>query len=532
MSKLQKSLPDSALPAADSLLNIQPENPAYRHRQFIMNVSLISGALVMLGVLLVLYRLFSKGDLANLWVAIVLLSFSALFLVAFFLTKNGRASRGGGILLFSMFFVSCESFFVSKLGIISLLAFLTVAMGGLIILGTRAAYIITAFGSGIFILALMTDRFVAFTASETDPSKPGVSDVVLLILVMFVVVWLATYLEKSFIKANENLNRQSSKLQMALADIEHKRALGEDVSRQVFSLTAELNAIANQQASGSQQQASALAQVTAFLQQMTATAQNIANKTELLNQSSHQIKDVTHRVKTASIKVSQVGESGTDAVGKTINGNQKVNKLYGDLGEILNDLVQQQSQIREIVTTIRSISDETRLLSFNATLEAAGAGEYGSRFAVVAGEVKALSDRSVLASQQVSAILGQVEQRIQHAVSATASGHQEIETALTTAQQSSEVLRELMDAIRQTASEIEQIDAATSVMNEQSKEISYATSQQYSASNQALETLQSIGTVAAQYASGSAAVTQTTHNLEQLSHNLLKTLGLDTMSKN
>lgn len=524
MTKLKMPLTNSASLPTEPFLNSQSESSINRHRQFIMNVSLVVGCLALIVIMYSLYKLITFGSTPNFGSVIVLLVFLTVFLGCWLLAKNGRVKLGGQLLVLAMLIVSYQGILFNKVSVSALLIFPIVALGGLIILGIRVAYAIVSLSSGIFILSVITNRFVPFTFNDADITKPSGIELIFLILLIFVIVWLATYLSKSFTKANESLNQQSSQLQVALADIEHKRALGEDISRQVFSLTAELNAIANQQASGSQQQASALTQVTAFLMEMTATAQNIANKAELLSQFSQQIKNVTQRVKMASTKVSQVGENGTVAVGKTINGNQKVNKLYDDLGEILNDLVQQQSQIREIVTTIRSISDEIRLLSFNAALEAAGAGEYGSRFAVVAGEVKALSDRSLLASQQVGAILGQVEQGIQRAVKATESGHTEIETAMTTAQQSSEVLRELMGAIHQTASEIEQIDAATSVMNEQSNEISYATSQQYSASNQALETLQSIGTVALQYTSGSATVTQTTHTLEELSRNLLKTL--------
>jgi methyl-accepting chemotaxis protein len=505
-----------------------PDNPTEglinNHRHFVMNVALLSVGLMLLASILDLSKLVVSPTNTNVWSILILLIFTFAQTIAWFLAKKGRVRPGGGVLLLSMLGMSTQGILFSSLSMVSILSFLAVALGGLIILGAKAAYAFAAFGSAMLIVAVNLNRFQPFTDTATDLTKPGPTDLLFLIIIVFVIVWLANYLAKSFNQATERLNHQASKLQSALFDIEEKRALGEDVSRQVFSLTAELNAIASQQASGSQQQVSALTQVTAFFQEMTATAQAIAHKTDLLSQAAHEIKMVTNRVKSATEEVSRVGENGAIAVEETINGNHRVNNVYAELQQILGELSQQQSQIKAVVSTIRGLSDETHLLSLNAAIEAAGAGQQGERFAVVAGEVKALADRSVRASRQVNEILGQVEQRIRQATSAAQSGHQEIQTALETAQQSGQVMRELVVAIYQTGSEIEQIDQATSVMNEQSKEISLATNQQYSASNQALDTLQSIGYVASQNATGSVEVIKSTCDLEQLSHNLLSTL--------
>lgn len=500
------------------------ENMALRHRQFVMNVSLVSALLVLTGAASSLYYVITNSSSANPLSLTILTLTAIAFGSSWYLARKNQVRVAGALMLAAMLIVSSQSILTGTLTFISVLSFLSVAMGGLIILGPPAAYGFTALGGIIFILAAATNRFKPFSTTPIEQVQLGVADVLYPIVVMFVIVWLASYLSKSFNQVNSQLNRQASKLQEALAEIEKKRAVGEDVSRQVFSLTAELNAIASQQSSGSQQQATALTQITAFLEEMTATAQNIASKTDLLSQAAHEIRDVTQRVKAASEGVTRVGENGAVAVEETISGNQRVNKLYTELEEILSDLGQRQTQIKEVVSTIRSISDETHLLSLNAAIEAAGAGEQGQRFAVVAGEVKALADRAVRASRQVNDILGQVEQRIQLAATTAESGHKEIQNALEAAQQSGDVLRELVVAIYQTGDEVEQIGQSTIVMSEQSKEISFATKQQYNASTQALETLQSIGSVASQNASGSAEVTRSTRNLEELSHNLVATL--------
>ena len=178
-----------------------------------------------------------------------------------------------------------------------------------------------------------------------------------------------------------------------------------------------------------------------------------------------------------------------------------------------------------MVTLIKSISDETHLLSLNAAIEAAGAGEYGLRFGVVASEVKALADRSNLASREVSEILSQVESRIEQAVSAAEISHKETKKALEAAQESGIVMSALVVSIYRNNYEIEQIEQVADIVSGQVGEINHATSQQYKASNQALETLQSIGVVASQNANGSTEITKSSQILEKLSQDLLETLS-------
>ena len=75
-------------------------------------------------------------------------------------------------------------------------------------------------------------------------------------------------------------------------------------------------------------------------------------------------------------------------------------------------------QIGSISKTIQDISGQTNLLALNATIEAARAGEAGKGFAVVAGEVKALAKRSSNSTMQISDVINDTRQRIEHLIAA------------------------------------------------------------------------------------------------------------------
>ena len=79
----------------------------------------------------------------------------------------------------------------------------------------------------------------------------------------------------------------------------------------------------------------------------------------------------------------------------------RLKKQVQSIAESMLRLGENSQQIGGIVEIIDEISDQTNLLSLNAAIEAAGAGEAGKRFAIVAQEVKRLAERTVDATRQI-----------------------------------------------------------------------------------------------------------------------------------
>jgi methyl-accepting chemotaxis protein len=324
-------------------------------------------------------------------------------------------------------------------------------------------------------------------------------------------------LARSIIGLTDHLTRLNQEVSQTLSSLETKRQAGEEFSHKLKSRTRELSATSHQQASGSQQQSTALQEVVTSLSELASTAQNIAVSANRIEQVVEEVGYSTQAVKETTLAVAASGEQGQQAVQKTIGTNQQLSEFYQGLVQLLGELYEQSGQIKAVIELMRQMSDETHLLSLNAAIEAAGAGEQGERFGVVAAAVKELADRSLSASQEVSVILNQLQERIRGAVTTAEQGQEETGQAVAVAEETGRVIGKLVKAIAHNAQEVTRIEQTMERLKGLSVQISFATSQQSSASSQTVAVLQEVGIIAQQNANGSQQVSLTVQELEELS---------------
>ncbi|HMV42228.1 MAG TPA: methyl-accepting chemotaxis protein [Leptospiraceae bacterium] len=96
----------------------------------------------------------------------------------------------------------------------------------------------------------------------------------------------------------------------------------------------------------------------------------------------------------------------------TFNRNQEATKHVNDA---INDLSARSRDVASIIEKIKSIADQTHLLSLNASIEAARAGDSGKGFAVVASEVGKLADESSRSTKEISTIVTEINRFIHSA---------------------------------------------------------------------------------------------------------------------
>lgn len=293
-------------------------------------------------------------------------------------------------------------------------------------------------------------------------------------------------------------------------------------SQQVGSATAELTALAGNQVTGSSQQASAIIEATTTLQELNKTAEEISRQVLNTIQAVDQSLEQTQWVSQLTDEMAEAQTEGLATVSRTITALQNLKGQMVAIEEQQQTLASQSSTIEGIVGLIDNIARETHLLSLNASIEAAGAGALGNRFAIIAHEVKKLAEHSVQATKQAREVLSGVVRVVGNANRLAEQGLHEAEQAVDEAAQSDAVLRKLAtmsNKVKEAAREIVLVVKETSEM---ASSIGAATQQQQQANSQMMARMLEIEAVTSQNLSsikqGATATRQLNLTAQELEH--------------
>ena len=148
-----------------------------------------------------------------------------------------------------------------------------------------------------------------------------------------------------------------------------------------------------------------LAGLNASIEDVAAAATELASVSSGLLENSVQVRDICED----TVKSSEDGKVGMQGMTRSVT---VLNETISDLIKIIRITGENVDEIKGITATISDISDQTNLLSLNASIEAARAGEAGKGFAVVAGEVGALANQSSEASVHISTLIETITENI------------------------------------------------------------------------------------------------------------------------
>ncbi|MCK6406741.1 MAG: methyl-accepting chemotaxis protein [Rhodocyclaceae bacterium] len=208
---------------------------------------------------------------------------------------------------------------------------------------------------------------------------------------------------------------------------------------------------------------------SASIQSSAASA--IAANVEQLTVSINIVADNTGEAARVARDSDSQANEGHQAIEQLIAQINEVASVVRTAAEQINQLKTDSEKISNIVAVIKDIADQTNLLALNAAIEAARAGEAGRGFAVVADEVRKLSERTALSTGEISQMVGAIQQSTGQVVDGVTHGVALVDSSVDFAGQAGDAIARLREMAQRVAELIGDVDGALREQSAASTEV-------------------------------------------------------------
>lgn len=298
------------------------------------------------------------------------------------------------------------------------------------------------------------------------------------------------------------MNRMQSGLKDIIANVSH-------ASETITSQSEEFTQAANEVRESGGQIASATQEMASGAESQADSATTLHEMMEDFNTKILAADRNGEEIAKTSNKVLAMSEEGSTLMNKSVAQMETIHQKVSDAVQKVKSLDGDTREISQLVQVIQDIADQTNLLSLNAAIEAARAGEHGRGFAIVAEEVRKLSDQVTHSVEEITHIVDRILQGSDQVVHSLQSSYEEVEHGADQIKVTGHTFENINDSVTDMVSKIQSISSTLVELTENSREM-----------NESIEEVASVAEESAASAEQTAASTQqTSSSMEEIANN-------------
>ncbi|WP_336076531.1 methyl-accepting chemotaxis protein [Paenibacillus sp. 203] len=213
-------------------------------------------------------------------------------------------------------------------------------------------------------------------------------------------------------------------------------------------------------------------EMTSGINEIAVGASEQASLTEATSRETMALSDTIEKVNVRNKKMTSLSSEaeivlrgGMDKVKKLQDHNLQTTEANQLVVQHIEGLAEQMLTISTIVQTINEVSEQTKLLALNASIEAARAGDSGKGFAVVATEIRKLSTMTYESTERINATIARLKAEVSQTLQVMNQTEVVISEQSLIVQESGTVFESIMDMLKEIISSIQEMDGDIGQMN-------------------------------------------------------------------
>ena len=265
-----------------------------------------------------------------------------------------------------------------------------------------------------------------------------------------------------------------------------------DIGKDVLHSTEDLSIISDKIATSSAEQSADVKEILSTMEDSNALSQNVASRISEVSEGTDKTKD---EVSEAFYLLKENIQSLTD-----------INASNQGVRDGIKDLANQIDNIDDIVTIIKDIADQTKIIAFNAELEAVSNGKNGRNFHIVATEIRRLANNTMESIEKIQAYIENIQNASRELIASS--------------EKSTDFIHEEANLSKQLESQFGGIMESSNETNEKATEISGIIEQQTASFNQIVITLRQISSGIESFALSTKTITNTVNEMKNIAFKL------------